>query len=116
MNPYTYPATVADLPVVTEDDVVREGNVTVVLPWDGRIGEIWDDGLHEHGPGNFEHMYGIAGISKDSGRVFWQQSWWQLEEMYGWYGAEIRRAPAGAEPGHFVQSYLDGTLSPATAA
>lgn len=113
MNTHPTATALEDLPVVTEDDVIREGNVTVILPWDGRIGEIWDDGRHEHGPGRYEHMYGITGISEESGRVFWQQRWWQLEEMYEWYGAAIRRAPKGAEPGHFVQSYLDGTLVPA---
>lgn len=95
--------------VVTEADVKREGNIRVVLPWDGRIGEIWDDGMHEHGHGIWEQMYGIAGLGEGPvpSQTFWQQSWEDLEQMYSWRGATILRAPAGAEPGDLLEYWLE---------
>ena len=90
--------------IVTADDVAREDNILVILPWDGRVGEIWDDGIHRKGPDYAEHLYGIAGLngSQVPERMYLLAPWAHIAQMYAWRGTDIRRAPEGAEPGDLV--------------
>lgn len=93
-------ATPTPTAVVTADDVIREGNIKVILPWDNRVGEIWDAGSHP----TRGQVFGLAGLNGDRvpARAAFTAEWEYVAEMYSWHGAAIRRAPSGAEPGDLV--------------
>lgn len=87
-------------PVVTAQNVLREGNIGVVLPWDGRVGELWNAGVHP----TRGRMFGLAGLNGDRipARFALTAEWEYISQMYAWENAAIRRAPEGAEPGDLV--------------
>lgn len=82
---------------LTADDVVREGNVRVILPWDGRVGEVWWDSTRR--------LFGMAGLNGESvpRRFLSHASWADIKARYAWRDAMIRRAPAGAEIGDLIR-------------
>ena len=82
---------------LTADDVIREGNVRVILPWDGRVGELWWD--------RSRRLFGLAGLNGDMfpARFLFHTTWADMKAHYAWHDAAIRRAPAGAEPGDLVR-------------
>ena len=85
---------------ISEIDVIKEGNVKVILPWDNRVGEIWDNGVTEHG-----HTYGIYGLNADSVPVRMKTvaPWEYIMDLYKWRGKSvIRRAPEWALEGDIV--------------
>ena len=83
--------------VLTADDVVREGNVRVILPWDGRVGEVWWDSARR--------LFGLAGLNGDRcpARFLFHASWADIKDRYAWRDATICRAPAGTEIGDLVR-------------
>lgn len=83
--------------VLTADDVVREGNVRVILPWDGRVGEVWWDSARR--------LFGLAGLNGDRipARFLFHAMWADLKAHYARHDAMIRRAPVGAEIGDLVR-------------
>ena len=87
--------------MINETDVINEGNVRVILPWDGRVGELWDAGVTEHG-----HVYGLYGLSADRVPVRMDMTapWDYVMTLYKWHGqSHIRRAPEWALEGDIVR-------------
>lgn len=82
---------------ITKADVIAEGNVKVVLPWDGRVGEIWV-------VDSDRDLFGLAGLNADHipARIEFHASLDYIVQFYTWNNAEIRRAPEGAEVGDLV--------------
>lgn len=89
--------TKANSSTLTADDVIREGNVRVILPWDNRVGELWWDAARR--------LFGLAGLNGERipRRFLLHASWDCLTQKYAWHDAVIRRAPDGAEPGDLVR-------------
>ena len=85
---------------ITKADVLREGNIKVILPWDGRVGEIWTAGVHE----GYGRLFGLAGLNGDRAPVQFvlRGPWDDIVNHYAHHNAAIRRAPAGAELGDLV--------------
>lgn len=83
--------------IITKDDVIREGNIKVVLPWDGRVGELWIERLVDD-----ELVFGLAGKNRDSRDFKFTSDWYYItsRDVYG--DRIIRRAPKGAEVGDLV--------------
>lgn len=83
--------------VLTADDVIREGNVRVILPWDGRVGEMWWD--------RGRRLFGLAGLNgeRTPHRFLFHSTWADLKAHYARHDATILRAPAGAEIGDLVR-------------
>lgn len=82
---------------ITKDDVIREGNIKVVLPWDGRVGELWLERMGADGP-----VFGLAGKNRDGLGFKFTSDWYYItsRDVYG--DRAIRRAPEGAEVGDLV--------------
>ena len=82
---------------ITKDDVIREGDIKVVLPWDGRVGELWFDRTADGEP-----VFGLAGKNRDSRNFEFTSDWYYItgRDVYG--DLPIRRAPKGAEVGDLV--------------
>lgn len=70
--------------ILAAEDVIREGNVRVILPWDGRVGELWWDSTRR--------LFGLAGLNGDRrpARFLFHASWDYLTQMYAWHDATIR--------------------------
>lgn len=85
---------------ITQAMVNEKGNVKVILPWDGRVGEIWDAGVTGRG-----HKYGMAGLGADDVPMKMTMicDWEYIVQMYAWHGAKILVAPEGAEMGDIVR-------------
>lgn len=83
--------------VLTADDVVREGNIRVVLPWDGRVGEVWWDAARR--------LFGLAGLNAEQvpRRFLFHSTWADLKAHYARRGATVLRAPSGARVGDLVR-------------
>ena len=79
------------------EDVIREGNVAVILPWDGRVGELWWD--------RSRRLFGMAGLNGDRipARFLFHATWADLKARYARHDAMIRRAPAGARTGDLIR-------------
>lgn len=82
---------------LTADDVIREGNIVVILPWDGRVGELWWDAARR--------LFGLAGLNGDRSPAcfLFHADWGCLTQKYAWHDATIRRAPAGARIGDLIR-------------
>lgn len=89
--------TMTAIDVLTAEDVIREGNVAVILPWDGRVGELWWD--------RGRRLFGLAGLNGDRvpARFLFHATWADMKAHYTRHGAMIRRAPAGAEIGDLIR-------------
>ena len=89
---------------ITAADVEAEGNILVILPWDGRIGEIYDDGPRPCGVDKWYHSYGLRGLNCDRAPNHFNQHgrWESITQDYARWGTDIRRAPEGAELGDLV--------------
>lgn len=82
---------------ITKGDVIREGNIKVVLPWDDRVGELWFERMDADGP-----VFGLAGKNRDGLDFKFTSDWYYItsRDVYGY--RSIRRAPKGAEVGDLV--------------
>lgn len=82
---------------ITKDDVIREGNIKVVLPWDGRVGELWLERMGADGL-----VFGLAGKNRDGSGFKFTSDWYYItsRDVYGDHA--IRRAPEGVEVGDLV--------------
>ena len=89
--------TKANSSTLTADDVVREGNVRVILPWDGRVGEVWWDSARR--------LFGLAGLNgeRTPRHFLFHATWADMKAHYARHDAAIRRAPAGAQVGDLVR-------------
>lgn len=89
--------TMTAIDVLTAEDVIREGNVCVILPWDGRVGELWWDASRR--------LFGLAGLNGDRVpvRFLFHATWADLKAHYARHDATIRRAPVGVEIGDLVR-------------
>lgn len=89
--------TKANNDALTADDVIREGNILVILPWDNRVGELWWD--------RSRRLFGLAGLNAEQvPRSFlFHSTWADLKAHYARLDAVIRRAPAGAQVGDLVR-------------
>lgn len=83
--------------IITKDDVIAEGNIKVVLPWDGRVGELWFDRLVDG-----ELVFGLAGKNRDGRNFEFTSDWHYIVGRDVYAGRPIRRAPEGAEVGDLV--------------
>lgn len=86
---------------ITAADVAREGNILVILPWDGRVGELYATHRRQEGGGPL--LYGLYGKAPSPSSEFAHMhvTWAHLlMEMY--CGGPIRRAPEGSELGGLV--------------
>jgi hypothetical protein len=83
--------------IITKADVIAEGNIKVVLPWDGCVGELWFD-RESHG----EPVFGLVGKNRDGRDFSFTSDWYYItsRDVYG--DRTIRRAPKGAEVGDLV--------------
>lgn len=83
--------------VLTADDVIREGNVLVILPWDNRVGELWWD--------RSRRLFGLAGLNAEQvpRRFLFRSTWADLKAHYARHDAVIRCAPSGAQVGDLVR-------------
>ena len=90
-------ATKTNSSALTADDVVREGNVRVILPWDNRVGELWWDAARR--------LFGLAGLNGESAprRFLFHATWADLKAHYARHDAAILRAPSGARVGDLVR-------------
>lgn len=83
--------------IITKADVIAEGNVKVVLPWDGRVGELWFERTD-----NGEPVFGLAGKNRDSRGFSFTSDWHDIVDRDVYGDRPIRRAPEGAEVGDLV--------------
>lgn len=85
---------------ITQTMVNDRGNIKVILPWDGRVGELWDAGVTERG-----HKYGITGLNDDDVPAMMEVmcDWEYIVTMYAWHGKRIMEAPEGAEIGDIIR-------------
>lgn len=90
-------ATKTNSSALTADDAIREGSVLVILPWDGRVGELWWD--------RSRRLFGLAGLNGESvpRHFLFHSPWADLKAHYARRDATILRAPSGAEPGDLVR-------------
>lgn len=89
--------TKANSNALTADDVIRGGNVLVILPWDNRVGELWWD--------RSRRLFGLAGLNGESTprHFLFHATWADMKSHYARHDAAIRRAPAGAETGDLAR-------------
>ena len=90
-------ATKTNSSTLTADDVIREGNVRVILPRDNRVGELWWD--------RSRRLFGPAGLNGESTprHFLFHSPWADLKAHYARRGATILRAPSGAQVGDSVR-------------
>lgn len=90
-------ATKTNSNALTADDVIREGNVLVILPWDNRVGELWWD--------RSRRLFGLAGLNGESTprHFLFHATWADMKAHYAQRGATILRAPSGAQVGDLVR-------------
>lgn len=87
--------------IVTAADVAREGNILVILPWDGRVGELY--ATHRHQGGGGPLLYGLYGKAPSPSPEFAHaHATWEYLTTVEYHGGPIRRAPEGAELGDLV--------------
>lgn len=89
--------TKANSSTLTADDVVREGDVRVILPWDNRVGEPWWD--------RSRRLFGLAGLNGETTprHFLFHATWADMKAQYARRGATILRAPDGAQVGDLVR-------------